>query len=179
MLFRSMKSSYLPPSFASLVPSVWHQALQTLGLESENALACLMVDLDGQLRFAQQLLIVTDRRLLALQKGVGGVVQHQSWPLEPGLSLQHADHAGVGSLELLNATQRLAVWRFTLRHNMQALFLQDLLNQRCSGHTQSTVPLSEAVTEEEHQGVQSWGLLRLWRFAKPYQNQLFLGLGLT
>jgi len=57
-----MKSSYLPQSFLMLVPAFWHPALQTLGLESENALACLQVDLDGQLRFAHEILIVTDRK---------------------------------------------------------------------------------------------------------------------
>jgi ATP-binding cassette subfamily B protein len=174
-----MKSSYLPPSFASLVPSVWRQALQTLGLESENALACLTVDLDTQLRFAQQILIVTDRRLIALQKSPSGVIQHQSWPLGPGLSLSTTDHAGVGSLELINAQQRLAVWRFTLRHHVQAQFFQELFNQRCNGQEQPLEPLVEAASEEEAQAVKTWGLLRLWRFARPYQNQLLLGLGLT
>jgi ATP-binding cassette subfamily B protein len=174
-----MKSSYLPPSFVSLVPPVWRPTLQTLGLESENALACLTVDLDQQLRFAQQILIVTDRRLIALQKGLGGAVQHQSWTIEPGLSLRHVDHAGVGSLELLSSVQRLAVWRFTLRHNPQALFVQELFNQRCHGQDQSVLPLVESAPEDETHSVKTWGLLRLWRFAKPYQNQLLLGLGLT
>ena len=90
-----MKSSYLPQSFVTLVPSVWHPALQTLGLESENALACLQVDLDGQLRFAQELLIVTERRLVALQRASHGLITHQFWELRAGLSLRHSDHAGV------------------------------------------------------------------------------------
>ena len=115
-----MKSSYLPQSFVTLVPSVWHPALQTLGLESENALACLQVDLDGQLRFAQELLIVTERRLVALQRASHGLITHQFWELRAGLSLRHSDHAGVASLELVDEQQRLASWRLTLRHNPQA-----------------------------------------------------------
>ena len=86
-----MKSSYLPQSFVTLVPSVWHPALQTLGLESENALACLQVDLDGQLRFAQELLIVTERRLVALQRASHGLITHQFWELRAGLSLRHSE----------------------------------------------------------------------------------------
>ncbi len=174
-----MKSSYLSPSFAMLVPSVWHPALQTLGLESENALACLQVDLDIHLRFTQEIVIVTDRRLLALHKAAGGSVQHQSWPLEPGLSLRHTDHAGVGGLELLNAQRRLAVWRFTLRHNPQAMMLQDILNQRCSGEVTSMVPALEAPADTDMAPARTWGLLRLWRFTHPYRQQLMLGLGLT
>ena len=174
-----MKSSYLPPSFASLVPSVWHPALQTLGLDSENALACLMVDLDAHLRFTHEILIVTDRRLLALQRGPGGLVQHQAWPLRPEFSMRHADHGGVGSLEWLDAQHRVAVWRFTLRQNPQALLVQDLVNQRCSGLAGAILTPTELLAEDDSAQVRTWGLLRLWRFAQPYQKQLLLGLALT
>ncbi len=174
-----MKSSYLPPSFATLVPTNWHPALQTLGLESENALACLQVDLDGQLRFTHEILIVTDRRLLALQRNPAGVTQHQSWPMQPGLFLRAHDHAGVGSLELLDVQQRLAVWRFTLRHNPQALMLAELFNTRCSGADTPPQVGPEAPEDDDTAPVRTWGLLKLWRFAQPYRNQLMLGLGLT
>ena len=174
-----MKSSYLPQSFVTLVPSVWHPALQTLGLESENALACLQVDLDGQLRFAQELLIVTERRLVALQRASNGLITHQFWELRAGLSLRHSDHAGVASLELVDEQQRLASWRLTLRHNPQAEWLQDLFNQRCSGEAGATLAPQEGGAEEEGLSVRPWGLLRLWRFAHPYRHQLLLGLGLT
>ena len=174
-----MKSSYLPQSFVTQVPSVWHVALQSLGLESENALTSLQVDLDAQLRFAQEILIVTDRRLLALQRGPQGQIQHQFWELGAGLCMRHADHAGVGTLELLDDRQRLACWRFTLRHNPQALLLQDLLNLRCSGQGGSTSGPAESTHEDDMATVRTWGLFRLWRFAQPYRNQLLLGLGLT
>jgi ATP-binding cassette, subfamily B, bacterial len=174
-----MKSSYLPPSFVSLVPSNWHPALQTLGLDSENALACLQVDLDGQLRFTHEILIVTDRRLLALQRGAGGVIQHQFWSMQAGLSLQLSDHAGVGSLELLDAQHRLATWRFTLRHNPQAMLLVDVFNQRCTGEISPVFAPLDASEEDDSAPVRTWGLFKLWRFAQPYRNQLMLGLGLT
>ena len=157
-----MKSSYLSPSFASLVPSAWHPALQTLGLESENALACLQVDLDAHLRFTQEILIVTDRRLLALHKSAAGGVQHQSWALEPGLALRHSDHAGVGCLELVNAQRRLSVWRFTLRQNPQAMLVQDILNQRCSGEMAPILPVLESGLDAETAPARTWGLFRPW-----------------
>ena len=174
-----MKSSYLPQSFVTQVPSVWHVALQSLGLESENALTSLQVDLDAQLRFAQEILIVTDRRLLALQRGPQGQILHQSWDLVGDLVMRHSDHAGVGCLELFDDRQRLASWRFTLRHNPQALLLQDLLNLRCSGQGGSTSGPAESTHEDDMATVRTWGLFRLWRFAQPYRNQLLLGLGLT
>lgn len=174
-----MKSSYLPPSFASLVPSVWHPALQVLGLESENALACLRVDLDAQLRFTDEILIVTDRRLLALQRGSGAVVQQQSWPWRPDFTMRHSDHGGVGSLEWVDAQHRLAVWRFTLRYNVQALLVQHLVNQRCSGQEAAMPTASDVLPEDDAPPMRNWGLAGLWRFAQPYRNQLLLGLGLT
>ncbi len=48
----------------------------------------------------------------------------QSWPLRPDLQLRMSDHAGVGTLELHDGQQRLALWRFTLQHQAQALRLQ-------------------------------------------------------
>lgn len=174
-----MKSSYLSPSFASLVPVSWHPALQTLGLDSENALACLQVDLDAQLRFTQEILIVTDRRLLALQRGNGGLVQHQSWVWRDDLQMRHSDHGGVGCLEWMDAQHRLAVWRFTLRHNPQALWLMDMANQRCTGQEGPILSPQADLGEDDAAPARSWGLTRLWRFAQPYRQQLLLGLGLT
>ncbi|RYF41779.1 MAG: ABC transporter, partial [Comamonadaceae bacterium] len=95
----------------------------------ENVLGTLTVDLDDQLRFAPGLIALTDRRLLAESAG-----HWSAWTLDESLSLNHFDHAGVGTLELLqkgpDGPRRLASWRFTLGANVQALRLLRLFEQR-------------------------------------------------
>ncbi|VTU19516.1 putative ABC transporter ATP-binding protein [Variovorax sp. PBL-H6] len=154
-------------------------ALKSRLRPAENVLATIPVDLDGELRFASGLLALTDRRLLA-RDAQGDWAE---WPLaHPGFELQLADHAGVGTLDLLDGQGRLARWRYTLAHQAAALRLQKLLGQQAAG----VAPATEAEAEEallpglELQTPPStWVLLRLARFAKPYQKQLIAGFLLT
>nr|WP_315239020.1 ABC transporter ATP-binding protein [uncultured Albidiferax sp.] len=155
-------------------------------LPHENALVSLSVDLDAQLRFAPGLLALTDQRLLSHQDGIW-----QTWPLTPDLVLRHFDHAGVGTLELHNAHTRLARWRYTLGADAQALKLVKSFEHRlkpveanldepgqCPTCHAPLPPDSDecAVCTRELNTVPStWVLLRLWRFAKPYQGQLLTG----
>lgn len=167
----------------------------------ENVLCTLTVDLDSQLRFAQGLLALTDRCLLA--RDPAG--QWASWPTVDlagaplaGLSLRHFDHAGVGTLELHEAGRRLAGWRFTLGANLQALRLVRLFAQQqaqagaqapaaddtalCPECDLPLPPDSEecpACARELHTPPSTWVLLRLWRFADPYRYQLLAGFLLT
>jgi ATP-binding cassette subfamily B protein len=171
----------------------------------ENVLCVLTVDLNPQLRFAPGLLVLTQQRLLA--KNEQG--DWSSWPIRdaagvalPGLALHHFDHAGVGTLELLDGasapTQRLASWRFTLGANVQALRLLRLFAQqqapvRASTPDDDELPLCPecdlplppdsdecpACAREIHTPPSTWVLLRLWRFAKPYRFQLLTGFLLT
>ncbi|ABE43366.1 ABC transporter ATP-binding protein [Polaromonas sp. JS666] len=182
-------------------------ALTALRLQlatKENVLATLVVDLDPQLRFAQGLLALTDRRLLA--RGPQG--DWHAWSLpsaagarEQGLQLRHFDHAGVGTLELHDAHSRLASWRFTLGGNVQALRLVRLFAQQgavtadvagaasvadeaalCPECDLPLPPDSEecpACARELHTPPSTWVLLRLWRFAHPYRHQLLAGFLLT
>ena len=161
-------------------------SLQSQLLPHENALVSLSVDLDGQLRFAPGLLALTDQRLLSHQDGTW-----QSWPLTPDLVLRHFDHAGVGTLELHNSQTRLARWRYTLGADAQALKLVKLFEHRlkpveasldepgqCPTCHAPLPPDSDecAVCTRELNTVPStWVLLRLWRFAKPYQGRLLTG----
>ena len=111
------------PSIDALVPADPADAvraeLQPELAADENVLATLAVDLDPALRFVPGALALTDRRFWARSPDGGW----RSWPLQPELALRHADHAGVGSLELCDAHRRLARWRFTLACNPQALAL--------------------------------------------------------
>jgi ATP-binding cassette subfamily B protein len=164
--------------------------------DAENVLATLVVDLDPQLHFNPSHLVLTDRRLLALPAGAR---QWQSWPLRPELSLRHQDHAGIASLELFDPHQRLAQWRCTLAVNVQALRLVSRFEQaqqeRASGQSAALAdptvcptchaPLPpdsddcEVCERELNTPPSTWVLLRLGRFAKPYQGKLIAGFLLT
>ena len=162
----------------------------------ENVLASFLVDLDGQLRFRQGEVVLSNRRLWSLQ---AGAKQWESWPLGPDLALKAGDHAGVGTLELHNAEKQLAIWRFTLEAQTSALRLVEQFERQQSAN-ETGLPIAEDEVgvcpschaqmppdAEEcpvcHREVQAppstWVLLRLWRFARPYQWQLAGGFALT
>ena len=192
-------NSSSPSAHAQLnLPSRWTGQVAAQLSPLENALACVEVDLNADLHFVSGLLIVTDQRLLfALD---GPQPNWQSWPIQAGMRMRHTDHAGVGSLSLEDATQLLARWRFTLSHNVDAMRLQEAFEGRVELLTHGrplqaasearcpqckfileqagdTCPVCEA--KEHHAPLSTWGLFRLWRFAKPYQGRLLLGFVLT
>ncbi len=157
----------------------------------ENALATLEVDLDPALRFAPGLLVLTERRLLS--SNAQGV--WQGWPLAPGLSLRLADHAGVGTLELHDTTQRLTSWRFTLTQHAAVLAWVARAEHQIAGtHVESVdgavCPSCQALLPRDSgecplcdrelpETPSTWVLLRLGRFAKPYRKELIAGFVLT
>ncbi len=220
---------------------------QAIFESGETALATLQVDLNSQLRFDNHALILTDRRLLSRAAGAttnatatattnaattasAGAAPWTVWRLDgpecSALTLQQADHAGIGTIALHNAEQRLAAWRYTLAQHTAALRLVALFDQQkkrriarpdvaagvvngvvngvaigvaigaTTGVTTETVddtalcPSCRAplppdsddcplCNREAHTVPSTWVLLRLWRFARPYQGQLAAGFALT
>lgn len=183
-------------------PQIDNQArLQALLAPQENVQEALVVDLSHDLRFSPSSLVLTDTRLLALD-GTTSAPAAQSWPLRPDLELRMSDHAGVGTLELHDGQQRLALWRFTLQHQAQALRLQLRFAALCAAlgtdqwHAvrtptptpccpdcgQTLPPDSDecpACARQPQEKSSTWVLLRVGRFARPYKGQLLLGLMLT
>lgn len=169
-----------------------HQSLQT------TALASLDLDLDLQGRFERSELLLYAQGLT--WRGSGST-DGPHWPLRAGLRLQHTDRGGVGLLSLHDEHQRLAQWRFTLQQDAAAMRLVQqferavlALQGQASAHDgkdeaarcpSCNAPLPEGSEDcevcnrELLQPPSTWVLLRLWRFAKPYQGQLALGLLLT
>ena len=196
------KHSLDNPIAPRFVDSEW-AGLRSQLLADENVLCTLAVDLNQKLHFSKGLLALTDRRLLTCSPD-----NHwDSWEIsnttpatKEGLHLRHFDHAGVGTLELHDAVNRLASWRFTLGANVQALKLARLFaQQQAAGVTAtSSEPTDEAALCPEcdlqlppdseecpacaralHTPPSTWVLLRLWRFAHPYRHQLLAGFLLT
>ena len=108
----------------SAVPQPWRDEVrQRLG-DAERVLAALEVDLDERLHFERGLVIVTDRRIATRPPGE---TTWRDWPLRDDLRLRKRDHAGVGTLELLDARRRLGHWCFTLGEEAAAQRLIEAL----------------------------------------------------
>ncbi|TDM06797.1 MAG: ABC transporter [Ideonella sp. MAG2] len=163
---------------------------------AENVLAHLPVDLNEGLNFGAGHLLLTTQRLWARMPSD---TDWTAYALSPELSLQHHDHAGVGTLALHSASARLARWRFTLGLNVQALRFVKRFEQAVAalrtghaaqGEDPTRCPSCQArlpddsddcalCSRELTEAPSTWVLLRLGRFAKPYKWQLIVGFALT
>ncbi len=176
------------------LPDRWRTELPALAPE-ENVLSALEVDLDSKLHFNKGLVLLTERRIMARAPGE---TVWRDWTYRPAMSLKLHDHAGVGHLELVDETQRLAAWRFTLGQNLLAIRLSENFPRLQEAHVhgkplqqieQNSCPTCKAPLEPDqeecpvctkvvHTPPSTWTLFRLWRFAKPYQWQLALGFAM-
>ncbi|MCI2807873.1 cyanophycin metabolism-associated ABC transporter [Eoetvoesiella caeni] len=164
------------------IPADWLLALKQHLAEEERVLAWLELDLDSQLRYSRGLLVVTDSRLLAKASADS---DWEEWAYSPGLALNQYDHAGVGTLELQNAQERLMRWRHTLGRNPAALRLIAQFERQCAialgGQAHAEASPDDSPEDEGKIAAppSTWALLRLWRFARPYRLQLLTGFVLT
>jgi ATP-binding cassette, subfamily B, bacterial len=76
---------------------------------SEAPVCWLELDLDSQLHYARGLVVLTDRRLIAV-----GQAKPSDWPLAAIKGLQAKEHHGIGALDLLGKEGLLAQWRYTI-----------------------------------------------------------------
>jgi len=183
----------VPPAIAaSFLPEHWQTDVEKKLAPGENVLSSVEVDLDAKLRFTKGILVITSRRLLARAPGE---TIWRDWSYRAGLRLRHHDHAGVGHLELVDEHGLLAAWRFTLGQNLQAIRVVDAFADQVHSHVsgaavaapeQHTCPSCKAPLDADQEDCaictkvlytppSTWTLFRLWRFARPYKGQLFLG----
>jgi ATP-binding cassette subfamily B protein len=159
----------------SELPEPWRSTLPERLADDEHILAWLRIDLDARLRYSDGLIVLTNRRWLAVGPDPDS---SRSWPLRPDMDLRLQDHAGVGTLELLDSHARLARWRYTLGHHPEALRLAaawQALRQPTPEAAAAELPLPE----QPAAAPRARALFRLWRFARPYRRQLATGLALT
>jgi len=181
---------------ASVLPAIWSERLATQLAVGEKVLAWLEIDLDGELRFARGLVVVSSERLLASPAGEEG---WRSWSYRPGLLLSRRDHSGVGTLELCDAAGQIAHWRYTLGGDIAAGRLVDRFLRQLGFRVTGELPPPASValcpkcetpllagqeecpacSREIHEPPSTWTLLRLGRFARPYRKQLLAGLSLS
>lgn len=177
------------------LPEAWKADLSLQLGQGETLLSAVETDLDSKLRFQPGLIVVTDQRLLSKFSESS---EWQSWYFKQGLQMRHHDHAGVGHLELVDAKNLLAHWRFTLGQNLLIMRLMDAFNEqlqvRLTGRPvekpeQNICPSCKAILEADqeecpvctkviHTPPSTWTLFRLWRFARPYKISLIIGFTL-
>ncbi|HEX7642496.1 MAG TPA: ABC transporter ATP-binding protein [Burkholderiaceae bacterium] len=178
------------------IPETWRAEVEKQLVAGENVVTSVEVDLDAKLHFSRGLVVLTERRIVARAPGE---TAWKAWEVQPQLQLKHHDHAGVGHLELSDDSGRLAVWRFTLGHNLLAIRLLDQYVLRRESQVSGKpiereegdfCPSCKAPLEPDqdecpvckkviHTPPSTWTLLRLWRFARPYNSQIAAGFALT
>ena len=187
----------IPGALAPIpLPAPWAHQVELEIASGEQLVSWLELDLDASLAFEKGLLVLTSRRLL------GRTVSESSWqsfPLRAGLALSRHDHAGAGSLELVDDKERLALWRYTLGADSSAGRLIEHFNRQQNWLLTGEIPPSPeaslcpvcetpllagqeecpACSKELHTPPSTWTLFRLWRFAHPYRWKLLAGFLLS
>jgi ATP-binding cassette, subfamily B, bacterial len=194
---RPMTSIAGPPANTQKsLPDSWRGEVQNCLVAGETIESWVEINLDTRLHFAESLVIITNRRLLACRPGKGA---WESWDFREGLSLGHRDHAGIGTLELVDDSGRLAIWHYTMGRNMAALNVMrafeeqlesvitgkpvakpaEILCPRCKVPLPPDVEECPICARETQTPPSTWTLFRLWRFARPYKGRLLAGFVLT
>ena len=106
-----MNAKTHPPIDFLGLPIFWQEGVLSQVHLGENVLAWLEVDLNEELSFKKNLVILTDQRVISTNEAQKS---WNTWPLSPDLSLRVLDHAGVGTLALHRPGTRLGAWRYTL-----------------------------------------------------------------
>lgn len=191
-----MTDTALAPHPAGMaLPAAWKTPVSGQLVGDEKILVWLEIDLNAELRFEAGIVLVTDRRLLTYTSDNAG---WQGWAYRSGLVLQRRDHAGVGSLELVDDSARLAAWRYTLGGDVAAgRLIEQFTWQSSCRLTGELPPPAQALcpkcetplhagqeecpvcSKEIHTPPSTWTLFRLWRFARPYKGRLFAGFVLS
>lgn len=177
------------------LPDKWSRELNLQLMQDEMVINVVETDLDAKLRFEEGLIVITNQRVLSKSPDQA---QWQTWSFAAGLQMRHHDHAGVGHLELMDESQLLAHWRFTLRQNLLVIRLMEAfrekLEERLTGKPtekieQNICPSCKAILDPDqeecpvctkviHTPPSTWTLFRLWRFARPYKVSLIIGFTL-
>jgi ATP-binding cassette, subfamily B, bacterial len=95
------------------LPPRWRGEAASQFETGETLLAWFEPDLDDRLHYARRLTILTDRRVLSRAEDAAGTASWHSWRLTEGTELRTAEQGSAGILELVDASGRLACWRFT------------------------------------------------------------------
>jgi ATP-binding cassette subfamily B protein len=172
------------------VPARLHRQITSHLEPGEAVVAWFLSDLDLDLRYAEAVLVLTDRRLLSftppaaggsddVQSGDGSV---RSWQLTDIASLRAKDRWGLGTLELEGPQGPLAQWRYTVGRAAAAHRLAQRLEESSKGGLEPDETWEEAETQADELGLapkSAGALLRLLTFGRRRAGLMFAGFVLT
>ena len=141
------------------LPEHWRRQLADQLGQDESLVGWFETDLDLSLHYATSLVVLTNRRLLSSGAATepatiagksaatnGQAAPWQSWPIAADLQMRAAEEGGLGTLELVSATGRLAYWRYTTARRAQARRLETQWGQAQARLTKSSVDDSSMPT---------------------------------
>jgi ATP-binding cassette subfamily B protein len=193
------KKMPLPISSHQPLPHYWLATAQAQLAANETIVAWLEINLDADLHFNKQLLLLGEHGLIYISApsadAHAGQAEATTYPYRAGLKCLHRDQAGVGSIELFDNALRLARWSYTLALDPSVVRFCKLFAQQLSSALSGEPIAAEVIqlcpncqqplSTDNNECTQcdstidappsTWNLLRLWRFAKPYQWQLLAG----
>ena len=148
-------------------------------LPSEALVAAFRLDLDEQRRFASRWLILTSGRLLCFDEG--STKPTVDLALAEIVELRSHDRGGAGTLEVLGASARLAVFPYTIACAPEVKRLGVCLRELRQGHAADPGELEPAVPEghREEDRAEVSALFRLFGFARRRLGAVVLGSILT
>ncbi|MEY3205166.1 MAG: hypothetical protein RLZZ21_1497 [Planctomycetota bacterium] len=173
----------------------------------EQVVAVCRFDLDGQMRFTDGWIALTDRRLVADAPASADAATLEtpgprSWPLGDGTRIDVYLRSAVGRIELSERGRVIARWLFTPAKAKGVHALEDAFDARSEARGGPTAPSAAppAATDEAGEstaiapargrgdddgplpssGLASWrALARLLGFAKPHWRMAVLGIALS
>ena len=176
------------------LPARWADLAAILA-PTERVIAWLELDLDQARRFASGIVLITDTRLLVKEHSDA---DWRAWAARAPLTLHLSDYAGVGTLTLGDTTRVHARWFFTIGRHPAARGLMETFASVVDPTLLRAVPEAEpalcpncgatlpaegaacpACRGGDDEVAAGRTLFRLWRFARPYSRQIFLGFALT
>jgi ATP-binding cassette subfamily B protein len=186
----------ISPDGRAEVPPRWREAVRDRLESGESIVAHLTVDLDESLRFAESLVVLTDRRLINWTPD-GAICE---WPLASVASIEVRDRSGLGSLDLIAEDRLLTRWKYTAARVSSARRLADKFEAmarpvadvaegsaepelavptcvRCGGIlSEEGAPCPDCVPEPRAKAL---AMLRLVGFARKQSVAIFIGFVLT
>ena len=156
------------------IPTRWNAELEAALETDERVLAWFAPDLDERLHYSDNLVVLTDHRLLSFsdQGQVARILDNTQL-------LRARDRAGLGSLEFSGPSGLLGHWRYTIDraeavHRLVARF-----------ESRGLVAVEESVAEQDIEATEApsvptaSSLIRLLRFARPRAGAIALGFVLS
>ena len=163
----------------------YRQQVEEQLFPGESVLAWCLADLDENLRFADTLLVLTDRRLLVAPAdprrsdaaSVASRTVFRGFVLADVDELSAREYSGTGTLEVRSHQRVLETWHYTARQSSAVRSLVAAFVGVVRGEVQTHSVEDDVATEAAPAAFGT--LFRLTRFARPFARPIAIGFVLA